>query len=109
MTAMVTDQDIRDLAARIAAEFRPQKIILFGSHAYGTPHADSDVDLLVVLPIEGSSISTAARIIARVHPRTFPIDLLVRTPEEVAWRYAGGDSFIREVVDHGRVLFEAAA
>jgi predicted nucleotidyltransferase len=106
---MVTDQAIRDLAARIAAEFRPERIILFGSRAVGAAREDSDVDLLVVLPYEGSALSKSAEIIARIHPGTFAIDLLVRTPEEVAWRYEGGDPLIRDAVDQGIVLYEAAA
>jgi predicted nucleotidyltransferase len=106
---MVTDQQIRDLADRIAAEFRPQRIILFGSRARGTPHQDSDVDLLVVMPFEGSRFRMAGRILGRTHPRTFPVDLILRTPGEMAERYQLGDPFIREVADRGRVLYEAAA
>lgn len=106
---MVTDQDIRDLAARIAAEFRPQRVILFGSHAYGIPHQDSDVDLLVVMPFEGSRIRKAGQVLGRVHPGTFAIDLLIRTPVEMKWRYEGGDPLIREAIDRGVVLYEAAA
>ena len=106
---IVTDRDIQALADKIAAEFHPQKIILFGSRAYGVPHKDSDVDLLVVMPIEGSWLSLTATILGRVHPRTFPIDIIIRTPEEMVWRYKGGDSLIREAVDRGRVLYEAAA
>ncbi len=106
---MVTDQDIRDLAARIAAEFNPQRIILFGSRAVGAAREDSDVDLLVVMRFEGSSLTKAVEIIARVHPRTFAIDLVVKTPEEMVWRYEGGDPLVREAIDRGRVLFEAAA
>jgi predicted nucleotidyltransferase len=106
---VVTEQDIQRLTDKIAAEFRPEKIILFGSRAYGTPHEDSDVDLLVVMPIRGSHIAQSAEILARVHPGTFAIDLLVRTPEEMEWRYEGGDPLICEAVDRGRVMYEAAA
>ncbi len=106
---MVTEQDIQALADRIAAEFQPRKIILFGSHAYGTPREDSDVDLLVVMPFEGSRLEFTGAMRARVHPLVFPIDVIIRTPDEMIWRYRGGDPLIREAVDHGRVLFEAAA
>ena len=105
----MTEQDIRALAARIATEFRPQRIILFGSRAYGTPRDDSDVDLLVIMPLLVPNLAQAAEILARVHPRTFPIDLVVNSPEEAAWRYEGGDPLVREAFDGGRVLYEAAA
>lgn len=106
---MVTDQDIRALADRIVAEFHPEKIILFGSRAYGTPREDSDVDLLVVMPFEGSRTRKCAEIRARVHPGTFGIDMLLRTPQEMIWRYEGGDPIIQEAVDRGIVLYKAAA
>jgi predicted nucleotidyltransferase len=106
---MVTDADIQALASRIAAEFRPRKIILFGSRAYGTPHEDSDVDLIVVMPFEGTRVNKEVEIVERVHPGTYPIDLLVRTQVEMSWRYKGGDPLIRDAVDHGVVLYEAAA
>jgi len=48
---------IRRFARRIANQFHPRKIILFGSYAYGKPHAESDVDLLVVMPASAIRIS----------------------------------------------------
>lgn len=104
-----TAADIRALADRIAAEFRPQKIILFGSRATGKAGPDSDVDLLIVLSFEGTHLDKSAEILARVHPGVYPIDLLVRTPDEMRWRYEGGDAIIREAVDRGVILYEAAA
>ncbi len=105
----MTDADIQTLAARIAAEFRPSRIILFGSRAYGTPREESDVDLLVVMPFEGSRLGKEIEIAGRVHPGTYPLDILVRTPVEMSWRYKGGDPLIRDAVDRGVVLYEAAA
>jgi predicted nucleotidyltransferase len=105
---MVTEQDIRDLAARIAAEFRPQKIILFGSRASGAPHEDSDVDLLVIMPFAGPTLRKTVEILDRVDPQ-FAVDLLLRTPEEAARRYEALDPIVREAFDRGRVLYEAAA
>ena len=106
---MVTDEQIRALADRIAEEFHPQRIILFGSLARGEAREDSDVDLLVVLDFKGSHLGKSAEILSAVHPRTFAVDLLVRTPEEMMWRYEGGDPLVREAVDRGVVLYEAAA
>src|SRR6266446_8825694 len=97
---------IRRFAREVAERFRPEKIILFGSHAYGTPHADSDVDILVVMPAR-NELDQAVRIRLAVDYR-FPLDLLVRTPKNLSWRLAEGDSFLREVVSKGKILYEKA-
>jgi uncharacterized protein len=97
---------IRRYAREVAERFQPDKIILFGSYAYGTPHADSDVDLLVIMPAR-NELDQAVRISLAVDNR-FPLDLIVRTQENMAWRLAEGDSFLREVVSQGKVLYEKA-
>ncbi|MFH1111305.1 MAG: nucleotidyltransferase domain-containing protein [Planctomycetota bacterium] len=94
-----------ELSERIAKEFDPDKIILFGSHAYGQPREDSDVDLLVILPFEGKPLDKSLEILNRVDPR-FPIDLLARRPDDSARRYAEFDPLIRDAFDHGVVLYE---
>src|SRR5262245_34120056 len=75
---------IRRFAGAVAERFAPDKIILFGSHAYGQPHADSDVDILVVMPAR-NELDQAVRIRLAVD-YNFPLDLLVRTPENLSWR-----------------------
>src|SRR6266480_260486 len=70
---------IRRFARQIAERFQPERIILFGSHAYGTPHADSDVDILVVMPAR-NELDQAVRIDRAIDP-PFPLDLIVRTPK----------------------------
>jgi predicted nucleotidyltransferase len=95
---------IRRYARAIAEEFHPDRIILFGSHAYGTPHKDSDVDLLVVMPARDQH-AQAVRILWRL-AAPFPLDLLVRTPKELAWRLEAGESFTTTVVSRGKVLYE---
>lgn len=104
---MIDLASIRELTERIVQEFHPQCIILFGSYAYGTPGADSDVDLLVILPCESKGSSKAVEILNRVNPK-FPVDLLVRTPEQVRQRLAWNDFFLREIMEKGKVLYEAA-
>jgi predicted nucleotidyltransferase len=89
---------------QVAKHFAPEKIILFGSHAYGKPHADSDVDILVIMPAR-NAIDQAVRIDRLVDP-PFPLDLIVRSPRTVAWRLQEGDSFLREIMDKGKVLYE---
>jgi predicted nucleotidyltransferase len=103
---MVSLKEIRNLAGRIARDFQPQRIILFGSHARGTSNADSDVDLLVVMPFKGGRSSKAVEILERTKPR-FGVDILVRTPEEVRLRLSWNDFFLREIIEKGRVLYEA--
>jgi predicted nucleotidyltransferase len=92
----------------VAKRFRPRKIILFGSYAYGKPTPDSDVDLLVIMKrsrYRGERMSL--RIRHAVH-RDFPMDLLVRTPAEVAKRLRWGDCFIQEIMEKGKVMYETA-
>jgi predicted nucleotidyltransferase len=93
----------------IAREFQPEKIILFGSWAYGTPDTDSDIDLLVVMPFEGSPFRQAGTILNRVIQAVgvLPLDLLVRTAEQLEERLAIGDGFVRDILARGKVLYEA--
>ncbi len=103
---MVQRDTIQGLCDQIVAAFRPLRIILFGSYAYGSPTPDSDVDLLVIMRFEGSPIRKAAEVSQHIR-RTIPVDVLVRTPEFVGERLALGDFFMREVVENGKVLYEA--
>ena len=97
---------IRAYARQVADHFQPEKIILFGSYAYGTPHADSDVDILVVMPAR-NELDQCVRIDLACES-CFALDLLVRTPKNMAWRLEEGDSFVREIVSRGKVLYEKA-
>jgi uncharacterized protein len=97
---------IRDCARQIAELFHPEKIILFGSYAYGTPHKDSDVDMLVVMPAY-DEINQSVRILEKIN-RGFPLDLIVRTPHNLRWRLREGDWFLREVMERGTVLYQKA-
>jgi len=103
---MIEAEKIRNLVSRIAREFDPDKIILFGSHAYGQPSDSSDVDVLVVLPFEGKPARKAIEIRNRIEAK-MPLDLIVRTPEQLADRLAQNDWFMREIVERGRTLYEA--
>jgi predicted nucleotidyltransferase len=96
---------IRRFARQVAERFRPERIILFGSYAYGTPHADSDVDVLVVMPAR-NQLGQAFKIHWTIRP-PFPLDIIVRTPKNMQWRLEEGDSFLREIVSKGKVLYEA--
>ena len=95
---------IRRYARAVAEEFHPDKIILFGSYAYGTPNEDSDVDLLVIMPAKNGH-NHALRIQYRLSA-PFPLDLLVRTTDKLNRRLAMGDSFLTTILSQGKVLYE---
>jgi predicted nucleotidyltransferase len=96
---------IRRFARQIAARFHPDKIVLFGSYAYGKPHAESDVDLLVIMPAR-DVVSQAIRIDLAFEP-PFSLDLMVRTPKQIERGLREDDWFLREVMEKGKVLYEA--
>lgn len=95
---------IRKFAREVAERFDPEKIILFGSYAYGEPHEDSDVDILVVMPTR-NELDQAARIACQASA-PFAEDLIVLKPENVAWRLIEGESFLTEIMTKGKVLYE---
>ena len=102
---MVAMSVIAELSRRIAKEFNPDKIILFGSHAYGAPREYSDVDLLVIMPFEGHPFDKSMEILNTLDP-DFSVDVIVRDPADAARRYREYDPLIREAFDRGRVLHE---
>ncbi len=92
--------------ARIVDALSPEQIVLFGSYAYGQPTPDSDVDLLVVMDTDASATDRFLSVSRLLRPRPFPVDILVRTPDEIDSALRTGDSFITEVMAHGKVLYE---
>ena len=97
---------IRKVTRQIVQQFHPQKVILFGSYAYGQPTEDSDVDLLVVMDTNESPLPVAAKIAAAIeHP--FPLDIVVRTPGEFASAVQRRGVFATEVATKGITLYEA--
>ncbi len=97
VTESTTERFIRLYSQEIAERFQPDRIILFGSHARGDSHATSDVDLLVIMPVEGRTTDKAIRILLETRPM-FAVALLVRTPQEVETRVAAGDFFLRDIL-----------
>ncbi len=95
---------IRRFAREVAERFQPDKIILFGSYAYGQPNEDSDVDILVIMPAR-NELDQAFKIRFAI-PTPFPMDLIVCKPKTVQWRLDEGESFLTEVVSRGKVLYE---
>jgi predicted nucleotidyltransferase len=92
--------------ARIVEAIQPQRVVLFGSYAYGVPTPDSDVDLLVIKETNASRVERYTMVSEALWPRQFPVDIIVRTPEELRQALEAGDFFMQEIVRRGQVLYE---
>ena len=100
---------INGIVKKLASEYRPERIILFGSHAYGSPTADSDIDILIIKDTPERFIdrwSTVRRILSDPK-RKVPLETLVLTPREFAERMQCGDQFIQQIARDGKVLYGA--
>lgn len=98
---MVKAKKIREIAEEIKLNFHPQKIILFGSYAWGNPTDDSDVDLFLVMD-SNLRRDIRARTVRKVFSeRTFPLDIIVYTPKEVEQSLKKGNPFIKEILTKG--------
>lgn len=98
---------LRDLVRRLVAEYAPQKVILFGSHAYGQPEPDSDLDLLIIKDTADRFLDRlwrVRRIMAEDHQHV-ALEVLVLTPRELGERLAAGDQFLAEILEKGEVLY----
>jgi uncharacterized protein len=102
-------REINTIAKRIAEKFDPERIILFGSYAYGKPHRYSDVDLLVVMQTKARPLVKQIEISRALSPHPFGLDILVYAPQEITSRIGMGDYFLREIIDRGKVLYERVA
>jgi len=94
---------------KIAETLKPEKIILFGSYAYGNPTPDSDVDLLIVMKSKGSYKENLHAVSMLLYPRPFPVDIIIKTPKEIEEAVKGGRDnsfFLREILKRGKVLYD---
>lgn len=107
MSKSKTFNQIRHLADKIVEISQPEKVILFGSWAWGNPGPDSDVDLCVIKKTADTR-QEAVKIDQQISPRYFPLDIIVYTPEYVAQREALGDFFVKNIVSKGQVLYTHA-
>lgn len=103
---MVAEEQVREFVEALAREFSPQRVILFGSRGRGDFSGDSDVDLLVIMQTDKPELQQALDIRLRL-PRSFPLDLLVKTPREVERRISLHDSFMTTVMTEGKTLYES--
>jgi predicted nucleotidyltransferase len=102
----LTDRVLEEIVRRIVRAVQPQKIVLFGSYAYGQPTEDSDLDLLVVLETDAPVVQRYLAVSRLLRPRPIPLDILVRTPQEIEEALEKGDGFIREILEWGKILYE---
>jgi len=100
------ERTLRKVVRRMVQALRPEKIILFGSYAYGIPSPDSDVDLLVIMETSASPAERYLTVSRLLRPRPFPVDILVKTPDEIRRALDQGDFFIREIITQGLILYE---
>jgi len=99
-------EDIREMVRRIVKQFDPEKIILFGSHARGDAGPDSDVDLLVVMAVEGSVREKIVEIRCLIRDIKTPKDILISRPESYAWRSKTIGTIEYPAATEGKVLYE---
>ena len=104
--APVTERALTEIIRRIVRELQPQRIVLFGSYGYGTPTQDSDVDLLVIMETDDCPADRYLAVSRLIRPRPFPLDILVKTPAEIAQALERGDFFVREILTQGQTLYE---
>jgi predicted nucleotidyltransferase len=102
----VTEEALAVIVQRLVPALQPDKIIVFGSYIYGTPSPDSDLDLLVIFETRARPVDRYVKVSSLLRPRPFPLDILVKTPEEIEQAFAQGDPFIVEILTQGRVLYE---
>ena len=101
---MIKEKEIQKVVDKIAKKYKPEKIILFGSFAWGKPTNDSDVDLFIVKETKNSRF-LAMEIDDTASPRQFPMDVIVYTPKQVKNELNLEDPFISKVLQRGKVLF----
>lgn len=106
MENQVTKEKIQEVVDKIVREYQPEKVILFGSYAWGKPHEDSDVDLFIIK--ETDNVRETSRKMSRlIFPRPFPLDIVVYSPENFKKRLEMNDLFISDIFNNGKFLHGA--
>jgi predicted nucleotidyltransferase len=104
----LTEEVLESVVQRIVKPLRVEKIILFGSYAnvYGSPTPDSDIDLLIIMETSESLTERILTVSRLLRPRPFPMDILVRTPQEISALLEGGDGFFQEIMTQGKIIYD---
>ena len=105
MRKSTIDKYIRLMAERIVKQFQPEKIILFGSHARGQAGPDSDVDLLVIMPVSGSKREKAIEVAVTLHDIPLAKDIIISTPDDFQWRKEIVGTIERPAALDGKLLY----
>jgi len=106
MTKQEIQEKLQEIVNKIVKEFQPEKIILFGSWAWGKPDPDSDVDLFIVKETRNTR-ETARKISRLIFPRPFPMDIIVYNPDKARERLTRGDFFLKDIFSKGKLLYES--
>src|SRR3989338_2212072 len=109
MNKSFVDQKLKEITEKIVKEYQPERIILFGSWAWGNPHENSDIDIFIVKDTDLPSLKRIEALDRLFSRRAFPMDFLVYTPEQVERGMAKGDLFVQDIITKGKVLYEATA
>jgi predicted nucleotidyltransferase len=98
---------LQEVVEKIKNEYQPEKIILYGSYAYGKPTRDSDIDLFIVKETDKRRVDRFVEVSTLIYQpgRHISIQPLVRTPREVEERLAMGDAFIEDIITKGQLLY----
>lgn len=108
MQNIVTEEKIQEITQKIVKEFKPEKIILFGSYAWGNPSEDSDVDFFVVKKTRKRRVERGREVQRILWGSKIPVDVLVYTPKEIEKRLAFEDFFIEDIMQKGKILYSVS-
>lgn len=102
----ITEELLNEITQRVVEYFQPMKVIFFGSHIWGNPGRNSDIDLLVIMQSKSRPALRASLIRRMCRPKFVPMDVLVRTPQEIKKRLEMKDHFIKRILEKGKVFYE---
>ncbi|KPJ56757.1 hypothetical protein AMJ49_04090 [Parcubacteria bacterium DG_74_2] len=105
MTATSARKEIKRITGRIIKKYKPEKIILYGSFAYGKPTKDSDADLFIIKKTKELKTKRILKVDRMLLDRNIPLDILVYTPQEVTKRILLGDFFVKNIIQKGKILY----
>lgn len=97
---------LKEIIAKIINHLDPEKIILFGSYAYGEPKENSDLDLFIIMKSNEKTANRRIKVSRLFWDREMPMDFIVKTPSEIKERLAIGDPFIKKIIEKGKLLYE---